>query len=390
MSWFIPENKLDNDQLEFVNNMQNTNDNYFVKGFAGCGKSVLLVHSFLKEKHKNPNAKIIIVTYTLALIDMIKSGLPEKYKHTKVVTYHKFGNMTDYWDLVLVDEVQDLPKDVLQNIKSKSKRIIVAGDSNQSIYDDGCQIDDITNVMQPKTFELGIIHRISRNIRKIAQFFCSDKVNFINAQMGKMVNTEPKLIKADAYEEECKWLVLETKEYAQMGYAPAILLPTHMHIYTFFQKLLEIEEKPLLSSDYQDNRKYFYGNINTHLKKNKLNFQYLGNGVGSFEEGQTENMVTVMTYHSAKGLDFKAVFVPFLSRGFEIWRNDLQRAKTLFFVAITRSREQLFLSYNGDKHPFLNEIPQADMHLLEAKNEIKRLEGGVVATDDEDNFDFVF
>ena len=80
-----------------------------------------------------------------------------------------------------------------------------------------------------------------------------------------------------------------------------------------------------------------------------------------------------MTYHSAKGLDFKAVFIPFLNAGLEIWR-DNERAKTLFFVAVTRSREQLFLSYSGTKHSFLEGISENDFHKLNASDEIERME----------------
>lgn len=389
MSWFIPYAKLDNDQMLFLENIRNDDMHYLIKGYAGAGKSVLLVHSFLVEKEKNPDSNIIIVTYTRALIDMIKSGLPEQYKHTKVVTYYEFQKMYGFWDLVLVDEVQDLPVDVLQNIKSKSKRMIVAGDSNQSIYDNHSNIEDIESIVNHHIFPLSIIHRISRSIRNAAKVFCIDP-NFSVASMGKMINTEPRLVKANSYEEECKWLILSVKEYAQQGYAPAILLPKHKYIYQFFQDLLRLEGKPPLSEAYGENRKENYNLINIHLESNGLNFQYLGNGAGSFEKGQKESMITVMTYHSAKGLDFKAVFIPFLTSNLEIWRDDIQRAKTLFFVALTRSREQLFLSYNREKHPFINEVPQGSLYNIDAESEIKRLEGDIIIPEDDDEPMFVF
>lgn len=388
MSWFIPYFKLDNDQMLFLENVRNDDKHYLIKGYAGAGKSALLVHSFLVEKEKNPDSNIIIVTYTRALIDMIKSGLPEQYKHIKVVTYHEFQKMYGFWDLVLVDEVQDLPVDVLKNIKSKSKRMIVAGDDNQSIYDNQSNIEDIKSIVDHHIFPLSIIHRISRSIRNVAKVFCMDP-NFSEVSMGKMVNTEPRLVKANSYEEECKWLILSVKEYAQQGYAPAILLPEHKYIYQFFQDLLKMEGKPPLSDVYGENRKEDYNLINIHLESNGLNFQYLGSGAGSFEKGQKESMITVMTYHSAKGLDFKAVFIPFLTSNLEIWRDDIQRAKTLFFVALTRSREQLFLSYNGEKHPFINEISQDSLYDIDAESEIKRLEGDIIIPEDDEPM-FVF
>ncbi|KAA6330833.1 hypothetical protein EZS27_020508 [termite gut metagenome] len=79
MSWFIPYNQLDNEQMNFLQNVENNNStSYWLKGYAGSGKSVLLIHCLLKEKERNPNASIIIVLYTHALIDMIKAGIPNE------------------------------------------------------------------------------------------------------------------------------------------------------------------------------------------------------------------------------------------------------------------------------------------------------------------------
>jgi superfamily I DNA and RNA helicase len=48
-----------------------------LKGFAGSGKSVLLLHCLLIDKRRNPETKAIIVLYTHSLIDMIKEGIPQ-------------------------------------------------------------------------------------------------------------------------------------------------------------------------------------------------------------------------------------------------------------------------------------------------------------------------
>jgi superfamily I DNA/RNA helicase len=71
-----------------------------------------------------------------------------------------------------------------------------------------------------------------------------------------------------------------------------------------------------------------------------------------------------MTYHSSKGLDFDVVHMPGLVAGMQIIparalndAPDLDR--TLFFVAMTRSRERLVMSYSGDRaHPFVEGFPR--------------------------------
>lgn len=387
MSWFIPYNQLDTEQLSFLQNVNNNQDaNYWLKGYAGSGKSVLLIHCLLKEKERRPNSNVIIVLYTHALIDMIKTGIPAEYRNTQVVTYHQFRRMNGNWDLILVDEVQDLPEYVVRDVRSKGTRVIVAGDVNQSIYEDVCAIDAIQNILTSQSFALGIIHRISRRIRQVAQFFCADRNGFNASSIGGMVERIPTLVKAVDNSEEIKWLITSSKEYAISGYAPAILIPKHEVIFQFLQKVLAQEGKPLMPQSYAAKGRDNYDSINDHLRTNGTRFQYLGNGAGSYDQASTDNLVTVMTYHSAKGLDFKAVFVPFLTPGLEIWRDNEERAKTLFFVAITRSREQLFLSYHGNvKHRYLSLIPQADFHPLNAADEINRMGNplGITPGDDE-------
>ena len=108
--------------------------------------------------------------------------------------------------------------------------------------------------------------------------------------------------------------------------------------------------------------------------------------LAKFEQQETE--ILVGTQMISKGLDFEIVFVPFLSQSLEIWRDDDIRARTLFFVALTRSREQLILSYSNTKHRFLDEIPMDAVNAIKAKTEINRQERVVNLDDDEPIFVF--
>lgn len=77
----------------------------------------------------------------------------------------------------------------------------------------------------------------------------------------------------------------------------------------------------------------------------------MGNGYGSFTEGGGK--ICVMTYHSSKGLDFDNVFLPGLSQSLYI--NSSERlSRTLFMVAMTRSRNNLYLTYSGSRSAYLN------------------------------------
>ena len=73
------------------------------------------------------------------------------------------------------------------------------------------------------------------------------------------------------------------------------------------------------------------------------------------EEEQTEEGITVLTMHAAKGLEFQSVFLPDLNEGVIPDRKvkeekELEEERRLLYVAITRAREQLFLYYTGERN----------------------------------------
>jgi DNA helicase II / ATP-dependent DNA helicase PcrA len=76
------------------------------------------------------------------------------------------------------------------------------------------------------------------------------------------------------------------------------------------------------------------------------------------EEDGDEEKVTLMTIHMAKGLEFKHVYVVgmeedlFPSQMMLTSRADLEEERRLFYVAITRAKEKLFLSYADSRYRF--------------------------------------
>jgi superfamily I DNA and RNA helicase len=137
MAWMIREDQLDPDQRDFINVESKKTGNIWVKGFAGSGKSVLLIHLVKDILTKTPNAKIAVVVYTHSLIDMFKTGMKELNipLTVPVMTYYEFINKnTNHYDYIFCDEVQDLPGKVLYAMQNRAGKVIVAGDSNQSIY----------------------------------------------------------------------------------------------------------------------------------------------------------------------------------------------------------------------------------------------------------------
>ena len=95
--------------------------------------------------------------------------------------------------------------------------------------------------------------------------------------------------------------------------------------------------------------------------------------------GEDNHAITMMTVHSAKGLEFPAVFVAGLEEGifphvanFADDPAKLEEERRLAYVAITRARKRLFLTYAATRRTygstqanprsrFVNEIPEEDI-----------------------------
>ena len=77
MAWMIREDQLDPDQQDFINVESKKDGNIWVKGFAGSGKSVLLIHSLMQYLKEKPNSTVVVLVFTHALKDMFEIGISE-------------------------------------------------------------------------------------------------------------------------------------------------------------------------------------------------------------------------------------------------------------------------------------------------------------------------
>ena len=129
---------------------------------------------------------------------------------------------------------------------------------------------------------------------------------------------------------------------------------------------------------------------NKHLDKHNVKLEYIGNGFGSLNNAVGKNKVMIMTYHSSKGLDFKNVFIPNLYGGMTIWKDSEEMSKTLFFVAVTRSRENLYLTYAANSPHNYVALVQGECRvkdiseLLEEVKKEENLFSGSSSIDDDD------
>lgn len=368
MAWMIREDQLDPDQQDFIDNEINKNDNIWIKGFAGSGKSVLLVHALKKTLQKKPNAKVCVVVFTWSLVDLFKTGLHELgiNSNVPVLTYYGLDKDPTKYDYIFCDEVQDLPEKAIEIIKRKTKTIFVAGDTNQSIYEKDPQWhqeviepDEIGDLIDARPFTLNYIHRLTRSIINALEKLIPNMNIWSARRDATKVDVQIRLCEASSVEKEVGYVWKEAqKGPAIAGETSAILFPRHKYIVEFVQELLLINNKQeweFKPNSYdkgkpKDKQTPDYNDMNAYLKSQGLKIEYVGNSYGSLENATANHNVIIMTYYSVKGLDFDNVFVPFVNSDLHI----PGKSETLFMVAISRSRKNLYLSYSGYVHEYVD------------------------------------
>ena len=104
----------------------------------------------------------------------------------------------------------------------------------------------------------------------------------------------------------------------------------------------------------------------------------------------SDNRVTMMTVHSSKGLEFPVVFVAGMDEGlFPLYnslddKKELEEERRLFYVALTRAEERVYLLYatnrrrmgaetvNGLPSRFINEIPEESLERISFSSAVTR------------------
>ena len=348
MGWMITYDGMDDDQKHFVDNEINNKGNIWIKGFAGSGKSVMLIHALRKKLDSSPNSNVCIVVYTHSLIDMFKTGMAELgMPSVPVMTYHQFKKGYQTYDYIFCDEVQDLPADVLAQMKERSQHVYVAGDSNQSIYENRVTPSEIGNIINARPFVLTRIYRLTRSIMNAVSNLLPNMDIFGSRRDMTKKDVSVRLGKAYDKKEEVKYVWEQASNATSEGYTAVVLLPKHDYIFDFANQLLINNGKSEWTLHENKYGKPDYNSLNNHFRNQGLKVEYVGNSYGSFQNAEQNRNLILMTYHSAKGMDFDNVFLPFLSDDISISRRD---EETLFMVAITRSKMNLFITYSGYLH----------------------------------------
>jgi hypothetical protein len=366
MKWMVPKNKLSANQIDIADSIvQGSTERHWVSGYAGSGKTVVITHSINELATRFPSHSIGFLTYTHALKDMVQSGLsPKVAKRVEIQTLDWFYSHPKKFDHLFVDEIQDAEPRHLSKILSSSRHIVVAGDPDQSIYNGRLDEEGLKRALgSHNRHQLPEVFRLSENSLDIARYIYPEAELTRGAKLRESKSVKATLKHYRNTQVEIQEVWLKARKASKPELPSAVLFPQHKLIHEFAKAVavqLTKTEPPMPQRDPKIRGQGFdYTKFNEFFERVNIPLRFLGSGYGSFEDSDDFSLVYLLTYHSAKGLDFQNTFIPMLSSTIRIKENyepeDLARRK--FLVAATRSRFQQHFSYSGELHEFLEDIP---------------------------------
>lgn len=343
----IKESELDDDQIKVLT--ATLDKSCIVSGCAGSGKSVLaLIKAQRIQKERGNDYEIIV--YTKALCRYMESGRKALGLNNPFYYLHKWKRS---WcdkqaDYIIVDEIQDFTSEEIQEfINAARKNFFFFGDTAQSIYD-GLKVtvalEDIGYLLpqgnKPKMSELYRNYRLPIQVAKFVQYV-GVGLNPFEESTYKNAGGDDSIPHVLQYESPIEQIEAIKRIIGDRLTDVAILLPHNEQIKEVGEILTSLEVN--YEQQYRDREDF-------RNSKDNLDFN-------------TSNL-KLITYHSAKGLQFETVFLPLLET------SDIEAKRKALYVAMTRTYKQLYIMYSGNLPNVLADIPAE----LYTKKEVEEIE----------------
>lgn len=235
---------------------------------------------------------------------------------------------------IFIDEAQDMYPiqfELLKHFVDRNGGITIAGSISQSIYNSGFKWEKIADMLNALTHTLGITFRntdsigsllegVLKNIRDI------DGEDFIKPRYFYTSEHEPVVKGFGSLEEEGTFIAGEIKRLDIPLENVAVLLPTRKLI-DKFKELITEEGIPAVTPE---DPSFF-----------------------------SPDHLNIITYHSSKGLEFRAVFAAGFNKeeieelALQSYGSNKEMMYKLIHVALTRALDRLYVTWHGDRSPYL-------------------------------------
>jgi superfamily I DNA/RNA helicase len=338
--WLIDPGELDEYQRSIRD--LSIDESFIVTGCAGSGKTILALYRAndirIQALAENRKPSFTIVVYTKALKAFIRSGILELGIDINQVVHYEKWDAAEV-DYIVADEVQDFDKEQVEYLASASRKsMMLYGDSEQQVYQNKLSIDEISSLLNLPIKKLIQNYRLPKTIASFASHLCEDKD--LERRCVKQGSQKPRVVKLKSWEDELEYIMSEikTRNYTDV----AILLPYNTPSRAPHRNGHRNVE---FVKEYFDSRSF------THESKIRDDENF-----DNMELDFESELPKVMPLHSAKGLQFETIFIPFCDypNHDEWFKNTFKKP---IYVGLTRTYRNLYLTYSNYLNPFFKKIP---------------------------------
>lgn len=329
----VEKESMDDEQLDLIGDT--IDKSMIVAGCAGSGKSVIAMYK--AQQILESKGDVILIAYTKSLNRYMRQGKENSLDERFFYHWQWIDQGMPKADYIIVDEIQDFDREeIMQFINAARKCFFFFGDTAQSIYrafgKETLTIDQISSMTGIKVSRLYNNYRLPKPIAKITQEYLGlteeDNVRKYSESLYlSKENASPVFVECHSRQEQidCIISIIRKNKYRNVG----ILVPEN----DLVLEIMNAFTSEKFACEFKFNAGY-----NDYRNKDTLNFK-------------TE-YPKLMTYHSAKGLQFETVILPFYQGA-----SNLDEKKSLY-VAMTRTYRHLYVLYNGDMLKPLKGIPE--------------------------------
>lgn len=329
-NFFIQESELDDYQRVIL--YKKLNQSYIVQGCAGSGKSILALHK--AKEIQEMGYSVLYIVLTKALQQYMSDGIRQiglekgcvkhfhrcvRWKTNEEGNFYIDGWIEDQYDYIIIDEAQDFSIEAINMMRSNAKHVLIFGDDAQQLYKfvqdrRPASINEIRDETGYKTEPLVLNHRLPKKIARIAQHFNTEDDNLVDR--CKNEGTEkPKILQYNSKEE-------------QLNAIAELIQNKHMEDVGILFRNNSLVDEALMHFNHIELQ------VEAKSKKHTMNLDF------------TSSNPKLMTYHSAKGLQFEHVFLP----------KCITRQIEPLYVAITRAYGSLYIMHSGNLSPLFDTI----------------------------------
>lgn len=337
-----------------------------LRGVAGSGKTLVLISRarYLRERH--PEWRILVVCFNRVLAEYLREVIGEG-ERSEILTFHGWcwrqlraigattpeppepGERSDYWDrevprlvlqsydagrldvgayqAILVDEGQDFADDwyraLLRALDTETNSLFIAVDSSQNIYNRKVSWRALGIQIAGRTRVLRVNYRNTRPILSLAYEVVRelDAAGLIAREAGEEYVVPERALR-DGPPPELR--------RCESGVA------IRQHVLEWIQARLARGVKP--------EEVLVLGLIRREMDRLADGLTGRGIPVRLLGGRGQPGAVRLSTIHSSKGLDAEHVL---LVNAHELQRRDDAEARRLLYIAMTRARKELCISYCG-------------------------------------------